>query len=135
MHILEHLINPEIILEKTINILNPNGKVIICLPNISNWENRLEMFKGDFNYTDIGVMDKTHLRFFNYFTAIEFIQKAGFKVDRYSGLSWPIRFKLFKDVMFLSYINDYFNRFVHKITGPNFTDRITMFEISLKSKT
>ncbi len=48
MHILEHLVNPDEILKKTQDILTPGGNVIICLPNISNWENRWEIFKGDF---------------------------------------------------------------------------------------
>jgi 2-polyprenyl-3-methyl-5-hydroxy-6-metoxy-1,4-benzoquinol methylase len=132
MHILEHLVNPEVILQKTKTCLKDGGEVIICLPNVSNWEDRLNMFKGNFEYTDIGVMDKTHLKFYNYFTAMEFISKAGFSIKEYCGDSWKIRFKIFPEVKFFSFINDYFNRFIHKIAGPNLTDKVTMFRITVK---
>lgn len=132
MHILEHLVDPEAVLSRTRKVLKPGGRVIVCLPNVSNWENRWEMFRGDFRYTEIGVMDKTHLRFYNYNTAQDMIAKCGFKIDEYCGTSWPIRFRIFPDKPVLSFVNDYFNRFVHKVTGPNFTDRITMYLTSLK---
>jgi SAM-dependent methyltransferase len=132
MHILEHLVDPETVLARTKKVLKPGGRVIVCLPNVSNWENRWEMFRGDFHYTEVGVMDKTHLRFYNYFTAQDMIQRCGFNIDEYCGNSWPIRFRIFPDKPGLSFVNDYYNRVVHKLTGPNFTDRITMYHCSPK---
>jgi 2-polyprenyl-3-methyl-5-hydroxy-6-metoxy-1,4-benzoquinol methylase len=132
MHILEHLVNPDLILSKAKASLKPGGEVIICLPNVSNWGDRFRMFKGDFIYTEIGVMDKTHLKFYNYFTAQEFIIKAGYNIQEYCGDGWKMRFKIFPEIKLLRRINDYYNRLIHKFAGPNFTDKVTMFRISIK---
>lgn len=85
MHVLEHLKRPDIVLEELIKFLNPEGNIIIALPNISNWNSRMNIMKGNFSYTDTGLMDKTHLRFFNYYTSIELIENAGIKVKDFVG--------------------------------------------------
>lgn len=83
MHILEHLIDPWKVLERTKGILEDDGTVIISIPNICNARNRFSILKGRFDYEDTGVMDRTHLRFFNKKTGIEMIEKSGFKVVEY----------------------------------------------------
>jgi 2-polyprenyl-3-methyl-5-hydroxy-6-metoxy-1,4-benzoquinol methylase len=134
MHILEHLINPEEILMKTLQILNPNGHVVICLPNISNSVNRWEMFRGNFTYTETGVMDRTHLRFYNYYTAAAMIQRSGFKIEEYHGYSAKITYDLFTNKLLrrvrgISRLNWIFNKIIHKSFSPNFTDKILMFKV------
>lgn len=84
-HVLEHLTNPWQILSNARNYLAENGIVIIALPNISNAVNRFDMLFGKFEYEEFGVMDKTHLRFFNQKTARELIAKSDFKVDDYAA--------------------------------------------------
>lgn len=130
MHILEHLVNPEKVLQKTKELLNPGGKVIICLPNISNWANRSEILKGNFRYTETGVMDKTHLRFYNYYTSKEMIEKCGFKVEEYSGVSWKVVFHPFPEFRGINRLNVIYNRLIHKFFSPNFTDKILMFKLA-----
>lgn len=89
IHVLEHLREPEMVLKKGIEKLKENGIIIIGLPNISNAKDRFEMFKGKFKYTDIGVMDRTHLHFYNQKTAKELIENAGLEIlDYYS--SWQV---------------------------------------------
>lgn len=85
MHVLEHLVDPWDTLRKSRNYLKPGGEIIIALPNINNAKDRFQIFFGNFNYTVDGVMDKTHLRFFNQKTARELIDEAGLEVvDYYS---------------------------------------------------
>jgi len=79
-HILEHLSDPEIFLSKLRQNLTFDGILIIALPNALHWKQRLEFLKGNFKYTEGGVMDKTHLRFFDWMTAFELVQKADFKI-------------------------------------------------------
>ncbi|GAA4452918.1 methyltransferase domain-containing protein [Rurimicrobium arvi] len=131
MHILEHLVNPEKVLERTRDILKPGGSVIICLPNVSNWSDRWKMFRGHFEYTDVGVMDKTHLKFYNYFTAPKMIESCGFTVKEYCGDSWKVRFNILPETnRFFSRINDHFNRVMHYFLSPNMTDRVGMYLIT-----
>jgi 2-polyprenyl-3-methyl-5-hydroxy-6-metoxy-1,4-benzoquinol methylase len=63
--VLEHLVEPEKVLEKLIPFLKKNGKIYISLPNIRNYKAMYNIFfKGDFKYEEEGVLDQTHLRFF-----------------------------------------------------------------------
>jgi 2-polyprenyl-3-methyl-5-hydroxy-6-metoxy-1,4-benzoquinol methylase len=128
MHILEHLIDPETILVKAKLLLNEKGIVIICLPNINNWVNRWDIFKGNFNYTSDGVMDKTHFKFYNFFTAKKMIEAAGYNVLEYSGVSWKVRFQIVPDRWIARKINDFYTSVLHRILSPNLTDKIIMFK-------
>jgi len=85
MHVLEHLSNPWVVLEKLVAHLEKEGEIIIALPNINNARDRYDIFFGGFNYTIDGVMDKTHLRFFNKITATEMIEATNLNIiDYYS---------------------------------------------------
>ena len=76
--VLEHLYEPKSIYFYIINnYLKPDGRIIISLPNIANWKIRGSLLLGRFNYTETGILDKTHLHFFTYQSA-----KAMFENDR-----------------------------------------------------
>ena len=63
--VLEHLVDPWIVLEKLRHKLMPSGQFICSIPNIRNFSFVAKLlFKGRFEYKDSGVMDRTHLRFF-----------------------------------------------------------------------
>lgn len=86
IHVLEHLLDPEMALKKSMELLQQDGLVIIALPNISNARERFDMMFGKFEYEDIGVMDRTHIRFYNYITARRLIEKSGLEIiDYYSA--------------------------------------------------
>jgi len=74
-HILEHLVDPVAIIKKLLPYLKIGGKVVILLPNIANWRERIKLVQGRFEYTDSGVMDKTHLHFYTFMTAQQYLIK------------------------------------------------------------
>jgi 2-polyprenyl-3-methyl-5-hydroxy-6-metoxy-1,4-benzoquinol methylase len=73
IHVLEHLVDPVATLQKLMPHLKVGGKVIIALPNIVNWRDRWKLALGKFEYTEGGVMDKTHLRFYTFYTAPRYL--------------------------------------------------------------
>ena len=79
-HVLEHLYDPGQLLQKIKAQLTENGIVIIALPNILYWKERLKFLKGSFKYTEGGLMDKTHFRFFDWKTANALISDSGIKI-------------------------------------------------------
>lgn len=78
--ILEHLRNPEKALATYKNYLNDNGIIIISLPNIANWTIRFKLLFGSFNYTETGILDETHLRFFTIKSAKRLLNNCGLEV-------------------------------------------------------
>jgi len=63
--VLEHLVEPRKAIEKLIPHLKIGGHFYISLPNIRNVEAFYKIFiKGSFEYTNEGIFDKTHIRFF-----------------------------------------------------------------------
>ena len=78
LDVLEHLVNPWEIVRKLDTILKPGGRFIISLPNIRNYHVVFDLaFNGNFQYSESGILDKTHLRFFTRKTAIQLVECAG----------------------------------------------------------
>ena len=88
--VLEHMYNPWQVLKNLKKYLHPNGIILISLPNIVNWRIRKDVLFGIFRYTDEGILDKTHLRFFDLFSAKKMIQEAGYKIDGFDVTSFKI---------------------------------------------
>lgn len=79
--VLEHLAWPLPVLQAYLAFLKPGGSVIVSLPNVGLWSERLAHLFGRWNYQDTGVLDRTHLRFFSRRTARGMLAEAGLKVD------------------------------------------------------
>lgn len=98
-NILEHLVNPS----KTLNLikkkLKKDGQILIALPNIACWAIRKDLFlKGKFDYQETGILDKTHLRFFTFFTAQNLVKESNLKIIEIflTEVSYPLHFRLLK---------------------------------------
>ena len=63
--VLEHLYDPVDIIKSYQSFLKQDGTIVVTVPNIANIFSRLALLFGHFNYNETGVMDKTHIRFFN----------------------------------------------------------------------
>jgi 2-polyprenyl-3-methyl-5-hydroxy-6-metoxy-1,4-benzoquinol methylase len=83
--VLEHLRQPERTLVRMRDFLNPDGYIVVSLPNIANWKTRLGLFCGRFEYADAGILDRTHLRFFTKRSAEAMIREAGYEVLEFHG--------------------------------------------------
>jgi SAM-dependent methyltransferase len=79
-HVLEHLARPERLLGEVHERLSPGGVVAVALPNIAHYRQRISRLRGQFNYTDTGQLDRTHLRFYTYRTAIQLLERNGFEL-------------------------------------------------------
>jgi 2-polyprenyl-3-methyl-5-hydroxy-6-metoxy-1,4-benzoquinol methylase len=77
--LLEHLKRPDHFLADLHTRLAPGGRVILSVPNIANYSIRLRLLAGEFRYTETGIMDKTHLRFFTMKTITGLFSECGFE--------------------------------------------------------
>jgi 2-polyprenyl-3-methyl-5-hydroxy-6-metoxy-1,4-benzoquinol methylase len=65
LDVLEHLRDPLALLERVRDCLAPGGRVIASIPNVTHGAVRLSLMAGAFTYTESGLLDRTHLRFFD----------------------------------------------------------------------
>lgn len=80
MHVLEHLADPWEALRQVQRVLPPHSQVVALLPNVASWRVRRDLFfHGRFDYADVGILDRTHLRFFTLASAMRMFQDAGLK--------------------------------------------------------
>ena len=78
--VVEHLMHPEIVLKHAHDFLLPSGFVLISVPNVAHLSMRVNLFKGNFDYTSAGIMDSTHLRWFTKKTLFTLLETNGYKV-------------------------------------------------------
>lgn len=86
--VLEHLVDPYLVLEKIKSKLTKNGIVISSIPNLRYYQVMEELyFNGDFEYKEEGILDKTHLRFFTKKSIKNMYEKLGYKVLSHVGIN------------------------------------------------
>ncbi|HUY98243.1 MAG TPA: class I SAM-dependent methyltransferase [Verrucomicrobiae bacterium] len=75
--VLEHLVDPAALLAQVPALLEPGGRVLVSVPNITHFDVILAMAQDRFTYTPTGLLDRTHLRFFTLATFAELAQACG----------------------------------------------------------
>lgn len=75
--VLEHLKNPEEVLKKAVNFLKPDGRVIFSIPNIAHGDIILKLLNQRFDYSELGLLDNTHIHFFGKKNLTEFCENSG----------------------------------------------------------
>lgn len=130
LHVLEHLSDPWSVLKRIDAVLAKEGELIVGLPNICSATARFEVLFGRFKYETTGVLDRTHLRFFDQTSARELLHGGGFEVREYFG---PAREKpiavLVSKMPLLWRLAPLAARFVDPLFrfSPNLTDTVMDF--------
>lgn len=115
LDVLEHLIDPWSTIKKLSRLVSPGGSLIASIPNIRHHSVMIPLLsKGEWNYKDKDVLDRTHLRFFTKKSAIELIQTGGLEVEKvlsaklaFGSKCWLanlLSFGLFKEYFEVKYI-------------------------------
>ena len=90
--VLEHLDDPWDVVKRLSNFLRVGGQVVASLPNVRFYGVSLPLlFGGRWTYTEEGILDRTHLRFFTRKTGIELISRGGLVVNKVSSNYGPKR--------------------------------------------
>lgn len=78
--VLEHVVDPRSLLEQALLHLEPDGRILVSLPNAVHWSVRVQMLLGRFEYTNKGLLDRGHLRFFTRRSAERLFSEVGLEV-------------------------------------------------------
>jgi len=104
--VLERLINPYKVLNQYKKLLKDDGYIVASIPNIKYFSVLLKLVIFDeFRYTDCGILDKSHLRFFTKKEIIKMFKNEGMKIIYVKSNFWrPIQI-----------INDLFFNLLNKL--------------------
>jgi 2-polyprenyl-3-methyl-5-hydroxy-6-metoxy-1,4-benzoquinol methylase len=92
-HVLEHLHDPGKILLQLHENLADGGTLIVALPNVLFFKQRWEFIIGKFEYSDAGIMDRTHLHFYDWEQACQLLVKNKWiVVQRIADAYFPLPF-------------------------------------------
>ncbi len=82
LDILEHLVDPWSTVETLKGLLKPEGRLIVSIPNIRHYSVLLPLlFLDDWRYTQEGLLDSTHIRFFTRTSCISLFKSLGFEIE------------------------------------------------------
>ena len=79
LDVLEHLVDPLAALNSVKEVLRGSGWAVISLPNVAHISVRLSLLEGRFEYTDLGLLDRTHLHFYTSEGIRELLSRAGWQ--------------------------------------------------------
>jgi O-antigen biosynthesis protein len=79
LDVLEHMYNPWAALQAVRKVLSPQGEVIVSLPNVRNFLLMSDLANGYWHYTESGLLDVTHIRFFSEYEMLKMCYQTGFR--------------------------------------------------------
>ncbi|MGB8932531.1 MAG: methyltransferase domain-containing protein, partial [Anaeromyxobacteraceae bacterium] len=79
--VLEHMVDPWDVLRQWRSRIREDGCIVVSLPNVAFSGILWGLVRGRWDYTDEGILDRTHLRFFTRRTMLEMVTGAGFRVE------------------------------------------------------
>lgn len=81
LDVLEHLYDPWALIDRLSRLLKPGGRLVASIPNIRHISVLVPLlFQGTWTYSERGILDKTHLRFFTKKSAIHLMTCGGLKM-------------------------------------------------------
>lgn len=113
--VLEHLVDPWSALRDASRALRPSGSVIASIPNVRAFRHLIDLVvHGDWRYEDMGILDRTHLRFFTRRSMVRMFEECGYEVRQVHGIfplgsRWhlaPLLAWVLRDVAFLEFVVD-----------------------------
>jgi 2-polyprenyl-3-methyl-5-hydroxy-6-metoxy-1,4-benzoquinol methylase len=88
--VLEHVREPERLLDQIEEVMAPGGVLLASVPNFGHWYPRIRTATGTFDYDERGILDRTHLRFFTRRSFVRMVSKNGFEVLRSEVTGLPV---------------------------------------------
>lgn len=85
--VIEHFVYPVETLVKVRSLLKPNGKLLYSIPNMAHMSVRLMLLGGKFTYGETGLLDKTHLHFYDKEEVQRVFADAGYHIDTFDWVS------------------------------------------------
>jgi glycosyltransferase involved in cell wall biosynthesis len=131
--VLEHMPDPLRLLSEAKRHLAPGGRILVSLPNAVHWSVRAVIGSGRFDYTNQGILDRGHLRFFTAASAQRLFDDVGLQVE--SNLTTPVPWEKVIPRVLGKAASDQVERLDYQLTRlrPNFFAYQHVFELRARS--
>lgn len=85
LDVLEHLVDPDLVLRRLHEVAAPGARLQVSVPNARHLSLAWDLVvRGTFNYAEHGHRDSTHLRWFTRADIVAALEAAGWRVERVS---------------------------------------------------
>ncbi len=92
--VLEHLIDPDQLLNLIRQKLTPQGVIVAAIPNVRYFRNLSNLlFKKEWKYEERGILDRTHLRFYTKKSMRRLFEEQGFEILFFEGINATLSFR------------------------------------------
>lgn len=88
--VLEHLKDPLAALRRSVRTLRADGYIVASIPNVAHGDVRIALLNGTFPYTDVGLLDRTHLQLFTLASVRQLFADACLRVDELRRVLRPL---------------------------------------------
>lgn len=86
--VLEHLVDPYSALIYAKELLRDGGILVASIPNVRYFDNIWKLLvHKDWEYTQYGILDRTHLRFFTHKSILSTFNDLGYRVELIEGIN------------------------------------------------
>lgn len=90
LDVLEHINNPLVVLLHVKQLLKSDGIFLCSVPNIAHNSVLINLFNNKFRYTDVGLLDNTHIHFYTYESLQMLLQEAEFIPVQKEAIQIPV---------------------------------------------
>lgn len=86
--VLEHFVDPYSALLYSKTLLRDGGKIVASIPNVRYFDHVWKfLVDGDWEYTQNGILDRTHLRFFTHKSIVRTFNDLGYEIESIEGIN------------------------------------------------
>jgi 2-polyprenyl-3-methyl-5-hydroxy-6-metoxy-1,4-benzoquinol methylase len=129
--VLEHVTNAEEVLRLTALALKPGGRVIASIPNVSHLAVRAMLLEGRWEYSELGLLDRDHVRFFTEKTIYKLFSESGFDLVAMQTTNLPVDVV---DRLCNMHLNPYFVELAEKAVGSDPSATVFQYVAMAKPK-
>lgn len=105
--VLEHLREPQRVFNACADFIKEDGSVLFSIPNVAHGDILANIYNNDFKYTELGLLDDTHIHLFAYKNIVEMVEKSQLKLVTLDAVYVPVRYTEQKP--------DYYNNMIFNI--------------------
>ena len=129
--VLEHVTNPEEVLKLTSRALKPTGKVIASIPNVGHLAVRAMLLEGRWEYSELGLLDRDHVRFFTEPTIHKLFADSHYSVSAVRSTNLPVEAV---DEMCGMHLNPKFVEIARQATGDDPSTTVFQYVVMAEPK-